>query len=225
MELITDTLKDNSDETYAVFMRKLLPSLEPASILGVRTPILRKIAKEVEHDPGTQLFLSELPHVYFEENQLHGFLISKTKDFQHCIEQIEAFLPYIDNWATCDQTSPTVFSRNKDALLPYLDEWLKSSQTYTVRFSIGMLMRHFLDSDFRPEFVERISLIRSDEYYINMEMAWYLATALAKQWDHVIPYLEEKRLQKWVHNKTIQKAIESYRIPDEKKAYLKKLKS
>jgi 3-methyladenine DNA glycosylase AlkD len=182
------------------------------------------MAKQVKKDEFCKEFLEELPHTYFEENQLHGFIISEITDFQSCICELEKFLPYMNNWATCDQTSPKVFKKHKEELLPYINKWIKSEQIYTVRFSIGMLMQHFLDDDFKEEYLEMVSSIKSEEYYINMEIAWYMATALAKQWTATIPYLENNIMDKWVHNRTIQKARESYRITDEQKEYLKELK-
>lgn len=224
MDYITDLLKKNSDEKFAEFQRKLIPTLPADTVIGVRTPDLRKIAKDLKKDERRKAFLQELPHTYFEENQLHGFIISDISDFQSCITETETFLPYINNWATCDQTSPKVFKKHKDALLPYIEKWLTSSDVYTVRFAVGMLMKHFLDEDFKSDYLELAAGVRSEEYYINMEIAWYMATALAKQWTASIPYIENKRLDKWVHNKTIQKATESYRISNEQKEYLKQLK-
>jgi 3-methyladenine DNA glycosylase AlkD len=224
MEFITAQLKENQDEKYKEFMSRLIPTVDPQKVLGVRTPALRAMAKQLKNDERSSLFLEELPHTYFEENQLHGFLISEIRDFETCICALEKFLPYMDNWATCDQTSPKVFKKHRKELVPYIEKWLQSHHTYTVRFAIGMLMQHFLDADFKPEYIEMVSGIRSEEYYINMEIAWYMATALAKQWDAAIPYLEQGKMEKWVHNRTIQKARESYRITEEKKAYLKTLK-
>jgi 3-methyladenine DNA glycosylase AlkD len=214
----------NQDEKYKVFMSGLIPSVAPDQILGVRTPALKAMAKQLKKDERTGAFLTQLPHTYFEENQLHGFLISEIRDFETCICALEKFLPYMDNWATCDQTSPKVFKKHREELLPYIQKWLQSPHTYTVRFAVGMLMQHFLDADFKPEYLEMVSEIRSEEYYINMEIAWYMATALAKQWDAAIPYLEQGKMEKWVHNRTIQKARESYRITEEQKDYLKMLK-
>lgn len=224
MKYIIDFLEENKDVQYAQFQRKLIPALSPETIIGVRTPILRKFAKDFKKEESCALFLQELPHRYFEENQLHGFIISEIPDFQSCVLETERFLPYMDNWATCDQTSPKVFGKHRQKLLPYIKKWLASEHTYTVRFAIGMLMRHFLDEDFKAEYLELVAGIRSSEYYVNMEIAWYMATALAKQWDATIPYIQEKRLDIWVHNKTIQKAKESNRITKSQKAYLEQLK-
>lgn len=224
MKQITDFLQENSDGHYAHFQRGLIPTAEPESIIGVRTPVLRKFAKEFKKDKACAVFLQELPHKYFEENQLHGFIISEITDFKECIAETEKLLPYIDNWATCDQTSPKIFKKHKSELLPYIKKWLTSQHAYTVRFAVGMLMKHFLDEDFDAEYLELVAGVRSDEYYVNMEIAWYMATALAKQWDKAILYLENNRLALWVHNKTIQKARESYRITKEQKEYLSRLK-
>jgi 3-methyladenine DNA glycosylase AlkD len=224
MDIITAQLNENRDETYKDFMSRLIPTVSPEKVLGVRTPVLKRMAKQLKNDELGRRFLEELPHEYFEENQLHGFLISEIGDFEMCIDALEKFFPCMDNWATCDQTSPKVFKKHREELLPYIQKWLQSPHTYTVRFAIGMLMQHFLDADFKPEYLEMVSGIRSEEYYINMEIAWYMATALAKQWDAAIPYLEQGKMEKWVHNRTIQKARESYRITEEQKAYLKTLK-
>ena len=224
MDKIIQMLMEEQDMEYAQFHRRLVPTIEPESIIGVRTPILRKMAKKIAKDSICQEFLNELPHKYYEENQLHGFIISEIKTFENCIEELEIFLPYINNWATCDQTSPKIFKKNKDRLLPYINKWISSDECYTVRFAIGMLMQHFLDDDFKPEYLEMVSQVKSEEYYVNMEIAWYMATALAKQWDFTIVYIEEKKMDKWVHNKTIQKARESNRITNEQKEYLNELK-
>lgn len=224
MDKIIQMLMEEQDMEYAQFHRRLVPTIEPESIIGVRTPILRKMAKKIAKDSICQDFLKELPHKYYEENQLHGFIISEIKTFENCIEELEIFLPYINNWATCDQTSPKIFKKNKDRLLPYINKWISSDECYTVRFAIGMLMQHFLDDDFKPEYLEMVSQVKSEEYYVNMEIAWYMATALAKQWDFTIVYIEEKKMDKWVHNKTIQKARESNRITNEQKEYLNELK-
>ena len=202
----------------------MTPGLSREDFIGVRTPILRKYAKELYRTNSYEAFLQELPHRYFEENQLHGFIISEMKDFEKCIQALEDFLLYINNWATCDQTSPKVFKKYKNALLPYIDKWLSSDQTYIIRYGIGMLMQHFLDEDFKTEYVDMVTSIRSDEYYVNMEIAWYVATALAKQWDATLPYIEKQIMDKWTHNKSIQKARESLRISPPNKEYLKTLK-
>ena len=212
------------DEKYAAMQVKILPTVEKDSIIGVRTPELRAFAKALFGDAETESFLKELPHRYFDENQLHAFVISQEKDFDKCIAETEAFLPFIDNWATCDQLSPKAFKREAQKLLPYIRKWIRSEHVYTVRFAIGMLMQHFLDGNFSPEYPEMVAGARSEEYYVNMMRAWYFATALAKQYDSVIPYLEGKKLDIWTHNKTIQKSIESYRITDGQKEHLRTLK-
>lgn len=224
MKAITDSLMELKDEEYAGFHRKLIPNIPPEKVIGVRTPALRKLAKQISRESFCRDFLEELPHFYYDENQLHGFIVSDIKDFDECIEKLEAFLPYIDNWATCDQTSPKIFKKRKEDLMPYIYKWLESNHTYTIRFGIGMLMQHFLDEEFSTEYLDMVSGIQSEEYYVNMEIAWYMATALAKQWDATIPYIEQRKMDVWVHNKTIQKARESYRITKEQKEYLKGLK-
>ena len=211
------------DTAYADFQAKLIPNLPREAFIGVRTPDLRKLAKRLaKEDCGA--FLAELPHRTFDENQLHAFIIAEEKDFDACLRQVEAFLPFVDNWATCDQLSPKAFRREPERLLPHIDAWLASGRTYTVRFGMGMLMQHFLDERFDPHFPAMVAAVQSEEYYINMMIAWYYATALARQWDAVLPYLTERRLPEWVHRKTIQKAVESYRIPEERKVFLKGLR-
>lgn len=221
MREIQEMLFAHQDEKYKQFHCKLVPNVKKETVIGVRTPILRKLAKEISKQDICEGFLAELPHAYFEENQLHGFLLSEIKDYSICLEKTEEFLPYINNWATCDQTSPKIFKKNREKLLHSIEKWLKSDHTYTVRFAIGMLMQHFLDEDFKPEYLQMVSDIKSQEYYINMEIAWFMATALAKQWDEAVVYIEKTKMDKWVHNKTIQKARESYRITKEQKEYLK----
>ena len=211
------------DTAYADFQAKLIPNLPREAFIGVRTPDLRKLAKRLaKEDCGA--FLAELPHRTFDENQLHAFIIAEEKDFDACLRQVEAFLPFVDNWATCDQLSPKAFRREPERLLPHIDAWLASSRTYTVRFGMGMLMQHFLVERFDPRFPAMVAAVQSEEYYINMMIAWYYATVLARQWDAVLPYLTERRLPEWVHRKTIQKAVESYRIPEERKVFLKGLR-
>lgn len=224
MKEIIELLTASRDEGYAEFQRKLIPNIPPNSIIGVRTPELRKMAREVAKSDLCGSFLAELPHSYFDENQLHAFIISQMKDFDGCVAALEEFLPFIDNWATCDQTSPTVFKKRAEDLLPLIEKWLCSERVYTKRFAIGMLMQHFLDERFEPRFLEMVTSIHSEEYYVNMEIAWYMATALAKQWEAAVPFLENGVMDKWTHNRTIQKARESYRITDEQKEYLKQLK-
>lgn len=221
---IRQRLRDLQDSPYRSFQVKLIPNVDPERVIGVRTPALRKLAKEYIRHPNIDAFLRELPHLYFDENQLHAFLISEIKNFEKCMEQTERFLPCIDNWATCDQLSPRVFKKHRSDLLSACRKWIESCETYRIRFGVGMLMQHFLDEDFNPAYPELISSIRSEEYYVNMMIAWYFATALAKQYEAALPYIEEKRLAPWTHNKAIQKAIESRRIAPEKKEYLRNLK-
>ncbi len=228
---IIEKLFSFQDTKYRDFQVKLIPTVSADSVIGVRTPSLRTFAKELSKTLGTEGgegvgdFLSSLPHKYFDENQLHAFLISEQKDFDKCVSLLEKFLPYIDNWATCDQLSPKIFKKNHEKLLPLIEKWLSSCETYTIRFAVGMLMQHFLDSDFNPSYLEKVAEIRSEEYYVNMMLAWYFATALAKQYEASLPYIEQKKLAPWTLNKAIQKAIESYRITPEQKEYLKSLKT
>ena len=212
------------DMDYRDFNSKLIPTVDKESMIGIRTPDLRKYAKQLGKSSDVIEFLQTLPHKYFDENQLHAFIISEIKDFKNCIDEINRFLPYIDNWATCDQLSPKVFKKYHNELFEYIKDWLKSNKVYTLRFGIGMLMEHFLDEDFDILYPEIVSKIRSGEYYINMMIAWYFATALAKQYESIIPFIENNSLDIWTHNKAIQKAVESLRISDEKKEYLKSLK-
>ena len=226
--MIADEIRENlfkmQDIKYRDFQSKLIPSKTADDMIGVRTPELRKYAKDLLKREDIGEFLEVLPHKYFDENQLHAFIISGIKDYDRCMEEVCSFLPYVDNWATCDQMSPKIFKKHRPELLKHIKKWIKSKHTYTVRFAVGMLMEHFLDEDFDPKYPDMVSAIRSDEYYINMMTAWYFATALAKQYDAVLPYIEEKRLDKWTHNKAIQKSVESFRITPEQKSYLKTLK-
>ena len=212
------------DREYRDFQSKLIPTVRPETAIGVRTPALRKYAKTLLKQEGVQEFLHDLPHLYFDENQLHAFILSEMKDFEACIGEVCRFLPYVDNWATCDQLSPKVFKKHRPELLAYIREWIASDHTYTIRFGVGMLMEHYLDKDFDILYPELASGVRSEEYYVNMMIAWYFATALAKQYEAVLPFIEENRLDQWTHNKAIQKSLESYRISDERKAYLRGLK-
>ena len=221
---IRETLFSLRDEKFAAFQARPIPNVAPERIIGVRTPALRKLAKTLRGSGEAEEFLKALPHDFFEENNLHAFLLCEMKDFDACVQAVEDFLPYVDNWATCDQMSPGVFRKNKQALLPYIRCWIASERCYTRRFGIGMLMSHFLDEDFREEYLSLVSDIRSEEYYVNMMIAWYFATALAKQYEAALPYLENRRLDPWVHNKAIQKALESFRVSDGHKTYLKTLK-
>ena len=221
---IRETLFSLREEKFAAFQARLIPNVAPERVIGVRTPALRKLAKTLRGSGQAEVFLKALPHEFFEENNLHAFLLCEMKDFEACVQAVEDFLPYVDNWATCDQMSPGVFRKNKQALLPHIRRWIASEQCYTRRFGIGMLMSHFLDEDFREEYLSLVSDIRSEEYYVNMMIAWYFATALAKQYEAALPYLENRRLDPWVHNKAIQKALESFRVSDGHKTYLKTLK-
>ena len=212
------------DLKYKDFQSKLLPTVSPEKIIGVRTPVIRKIAKEISGSKKASNLLNQLSHKYYEENNLHAFLLESIKDFDLCVKEVNRFLPNVDNWATCDGMRPKCFAKNTDKLLLEVKNWLKSDHTYTVRYAIGMLMAHYLDAGFDESYLKMVSSVKSDEYYVNMMIAWYFATALAKQWESAVVYIEQKRLPVWVHNKTIQKAVESYRITDEQKIYLRKFK-
>ena len=222
-EIIQELFRQQ-DKEYGNFQGKLIPTVDPDRIIGVRTPALRKMAKQLAKQEDTKEFLEMLPHHYFEENQLHAFIISEERDFDCCIAGMEQFLPFIDNWATCDQTAPKAFKKHTDELLSYIRKWIASEHTYTLRYAIGMLMRLYLDEEFKQEYLDMVASVRSEEYYVRMMVAWYFATALAKQYDAAIPFIEERKLEPWTHNKTIQKSVESYRIDVEKKTYLKSLK-
>lgn len=223
-EEISQELFRLQDKKYRDFQSKLIPTVQYDTVIGVRTPELRKLAKQMVKRDDVHEFLGDLPHSYFDENQLHAFIISELKDFENCMDEVCRFLPYVDNWATCDQMSPKIFKKHRQKLLEPIRKWISSGETYTVRFAIGMLMEHFLDEDFDTAYPEMVAEIRSDEYYINMMTAWYFATALAKQYEQVLPFMEKQRLDRWTHNKAIQKAIESRRITPEQKDYLRKLK-
>ena len=222
---LLDRLFALRDEAYGDFTAKLVPNVPREHVIGVRTPALRELAKELSGTSEAADFLAALPHTYLEENHLHGFLIERIRDYHACIAALDAFLPYIDNWASCDCIGPGCFKKNHGRLLVDVRRWLFSEKLYTKRFAIRMLMNHFLDADFRPEYLDLVAAIQTDEYYLCMMQAWYFATALAKQYDAALPYLEQKRLAPWTHNKVIQKAVESYRITDAQKAYLRTLKT
>ena len=224
MTEIQELLFTKQDIKYRDFQAPLFPSIDKEKMIGVRTPDLKKLAKELYGSETANKFIETLPHEYFDENQLHAFLISLIKDYERCLKEVDRFLPYIDNWGTCDQLSPKVFAKHKDELILDIKRWIKSKHVYTVRFAIGMLLGLYLDESFKEEYLELVSKVKSEEYYINMMIAWYFATALAKQYKYAIKYIEDKRLDPWVHNKTIQKAVESYRITPEQKDYLKSLK-
>lgn len=212
------------EKEYAAFQARLIPSIDPSTIMGIRVPKLRALAKSYIKDQECQDFLASLPHAYYDENMLHGILVSEIKDFDTCIDKLEAFLPYVDNWAVCDIMSPRIFKKHKEELLDRIKLWISSDQTYTCRFGLEMLMTHFLDDDFKPDYLDLVAGLRSQEYYVNMMIAWFFATALTKQWEASLPYIEARSLDDWTHNKAIQKARESLRISKERKDYLKGLK-
>ena len=212
------------DKGYRDFQSKLIPTIPVETIIGVRIPTIRKLAKEYGKAPESVEFLKQLPHTYYDENILHALLVAEIKDYEVCVKEVERFLPYVDNWAVCDIFSPRVFRKNRDRLIDKIKEWAASEHPYTCRFGMEMLMAHFLDEDFRVEYLEIPAAVHSEEYYVNMMIAWFYATALAKQWDVAVGYIEKKCLDPWTHNKTIQKARESYRITREQKEYLKTLK-
>ena len=212
------------DLKYRDFSSKLMPTVDRATVIGVRTPALRKFAKSFGKTPDADEFLHILPHKYYEENNLHGFLIEGMKDYGQVIAALDAFLPYVDNWATCDLMRPKVFQKHLPELREQIKIWIASDHTYTIRFGIEMLMTFFLDDQFRLEFLDLVAEVRSEEYYVNMMIAWYFATALAKQYNATLPYIQKQCLEPWTHNKAIQKALESYRITDEQKVYLRSMK-
>lgn len=224
LNVISEELFALQDTEYQVFQSKLMPTIPPETVIGVRTPLLRKLAKELAGTPQAEHFLQSLPHRYYEENNLHAFLIEQIWDYDTALAETERFLPYINNWATCDCFCPKVFAKHKAELLIPLRRWLGSDQTYTVRYAMGMLMRYYLDEDFQPEYLAWVAGVHSEEYYLNMMRAWYFATALAKQPDAALPWLTDRRLDVWTHNKTIQKAAESYRISPEMKQQLRELR-
>ncbi len=219
--IIQKKLVSMGEEEYRKFSSNLMPTVGKDKVIGIRIPILRKYAKELEN---YEDFLDELPHDYFEENNLHAFLIEREKDFDRCVEKIDIFLPYIDNWATCDSMKPKVLKKEPKKLLKYIKKWIKSKDVYAVRYAINLLMSFYLDDNFDKDYLKIVANIRSDEYYINMMKAWYFATALAKQYKETLPYIENNVLDIWTHNKTIQKSIESFRISNEQKQYLRTLK-
>ena len=218
---IQKALFEMRDEKYRDFNAKLMPNIDKNTIIGVRVPQIRGLAKKIKENTGD--FLEKLPHKYYEENNLHAFLIAEIADFDECIGKINDFLPYVDNWATCDSMKPKCFKKNKEKLLSEIEKWLKTEHEYTVRFAIGMLMTHFLDEDFDEKYLQKVSKIKSDKYYINMMIAWYFQAALAKQWESAVKHIEKDRLSPWVRKKTVQKAKESYRITQKQKEYLKSL--
>lgn len=224
MTSLQDKLFALQDKQYAAFQAKLTPGVPHDCFIGIRVPILRTFAKKYFKEKAYVDFLKQLPHTYYDENMLHGLLIAEISNYEECIRQTETFLPHIDNWAVCDIMAPKILAKHKQDLLTKIKSWTQSSHTYTCRFGIKMLMSHYLDKDFKAEYLEIPASVRSDEYYVKMVVAWFFATALAKQWEATIPYIEHKCLAPWTHNKTIQKAIESYRITSEQKNYLRTLK-
>lgn len=224
MDEIVSRLRQRADEGYRAFHMRLVPNVEPARILGVRVPEVRALARSLAGTPEAETFLRELPHEYYEENNLHAFLLERERDYGALIEGLNRFLPFVDNWATCDSLSPALFKKHPDGLPEQALQWMQSDQTYTVRFGIGVLMRYYLDEGFRPEYAERVAAVRSEEYYVRMMVAWYFATALAAREEDVLPYLTGRRLDPWTHRKAIQKAIESNRITPERKRFLRSLR-
>lgn len=223
-DMIKNELFSMQDKAYRDFHSKLMPNIDKEKIIGVRIPHARKYACSIADNPDIELFLNSLPHYYYDENNIHAFIIERIKDYDECINAVEKFLPYIDNWATCDSIKPKVFKKNKEKLIKSVEQWLKSDKPYTIRFGSNMLMTYFLDEDFSKEHIEWLANVDSEEYYVQMGIAWYLATALAKQYDDTVAYIENKKFPVWIHNKAIQKARESYRVLEERKDYLKSLK-
>ena len=219
-----DRLIEVKDDAYQTFQAKLVPNIPPETILGVRTPELRRIAKEVDESPGREAFLNDLPHRYYEENLIHFFVIAGIRDFDECVRAVEAFLPYVDCWPVSDQASPKAFAKNHPKLLPYVRKWIASDHVYTARFGMRMLMNEFLGADFREEYLDLVADKKGDDYYLKMMAAWFFATALAKRYEETVPYFEDRRLDEWVRKKAIQKAVESFRVTDAHKEYLKSLR-
>lgn len=224
IKVLQNELFDLQDFKYKEFHQKLIPTVDKDKVIGIRTPVLRKFAKEFGKREEAEGFLKNLPHKYYEEDNLHAFLLEEIKEYDVLIKELNKFLPFVDNWATCDMMRPKILKNHKTELIKDIDRWLNSKDTYTIRFVVNCLMLYYLDEDFKPEYLEKVTKIKSNEYYINMVRAWYFATALAKQYDKTVKILENNTLDKWTHNKTIQKAVESYRITNEKKEYLRKLK-
>ena len=220
-DILVERLREFGDERYAEFASALIPDAPEGYVLGVRSPELKNLAKEIAPDDP---FLCHLPHRFHEENMLHAYVLNRVKDYSHVLSLTQKFLPYVDNWAVCDSLSPKAFAKNADLLLPEIRRWLAADHPYTVRFAIGCLMRYFLGENFKEEYLKLVASVSREEYYIKMMQAWYFATALAKQWDSTLPYISERRLGDWVHRKSIQKAIESYRITPEQKTLLRSLK-
>ena len=224
MKSVYERLMVYQDDNYREFQSRIVPNIDKKTIIGVRTPEMRKIAKEIFGTKEAEIFIETLPHDYYEENLVHFFLISKIKDFSSCVKEVERFLPYINCWPVCDQGTPIVFKKKHDKLIPLIKKWIKSKHIYTARFGMRMLMNEFLDEDFKEVYLELVASKKGEDYYLKMMIAWFFATALAKQYDATIKYIENKSLDPWVHNKIIQKAIESYRVSDEHKKYLRNFK-
>ena len=218
---VYERLAECADDKYSEFQSKLVPNIPKKTILGVKSPEMKRIAKEIKGTEEAEKFLKKLPHKYYEENLVHFFLVAMIKDFDECVKAVETFLPYVDCWPVCDQSSPKVFTKNHDKLLPLIKKWIASDHVYTCRFGIRMLMNEFLRDDFKPEYLEWVAKVKGEDYYINMMVALYFATALAKQYDESVVYIEKHRLDPWTHKKAIQKAVESFRVSDEHKEYLK----
>ena len=221
---IRERLLELKNEEYRQFTARLVPNIPAETIIGLKTPEMRAIAKNIFMDTDRDIFLNALPHEYYEENLIHFFVISMIKDFEECIQRVEAFLPYVDCWPVSDQATPKAFRKNHEKLLPYIRKWISSEHVYTARFGIRMLMNEFLGEDFREEYLELVATKKGDDYYLKMMVAWYFATALAKRYDETLPYIENHVLDEWTHRKAIQKAVESYRVTDEHKEYLKSLR-
>ncbi|MBQ2318329.1 MAG: DNA alkylation repair protein [Lachnospiraceae bacterium] len=218
---VYEQLMNARDEKYRQFQIKLVPSIDPDTIIGVRTPAMRAVAKDVYRNGDWEAFLDEAPHRYYEEKLVHFFIVAMIRDFDACVARVEAFLPYVDCWPISDQATPTCFKKYHEQLLPYIRKWMDSDHVYTARFGMRMLMNEFLDADFKEEYLEWVADKQGEDYYLKMMQAWYFATALAKQYDATVTYIEEHRLSDWVHKKSIQKAVESFRVSEEHKAYLK----
>lgn len=218
---IKERLFELKDDKYMEFHARLIPEIPKEKIIGVRVPVLRKLAKEMIKDGTYEEFISNCPHEYYDENMLHGLILSEMKEFEVVLEEVERFLPYVDNWAVCDSLRPKVFGKHKEELLECIREWIADEKVYTVRFGIEMLMVHYMDMEFKEEYLRMVAAVRSEEYYVKMMIAWYFATALAKKWDETIPYIENGILDEWTHNKAIQKATESYRVAEQGKKYLR----
>lgn len=226
--MITDEIRDKlfalSDENYKTFNSRLIPTVPLEKMIGVRTPALKQLAKETARSADCGSFLSALPHDFFEENQLHAFIISLSKDFNECIAQTTKFLPYIDNWATCDQLCASVYKKHTDELMPYILRWISSEHIYTVRYALRCLMMYYLDDKFDPQQLSLAASANNSDYYVAMAQGWYFATALAKHWNETLPWLEQRRLDLVVHKITVKKALESFRVCDEHKAVLREIR-